>query len=574
MRKTIITALLSLAAVAAGAQTLSEALNYSGNNYYGTARSIALGNAMTALGGDLGSVGINPAGSAVAPYSQFTISPGITVMSNYSAYSSCNQEDYGNGGTYSRAKFVMPNFASVVNFETYKPRGLKNFTIGFLFNTTDQYLNDFIGTGRNSNTSILGSFAAGANPYTPEALKKYDNFYDSTIPWNYLMAYQAGMIGEAMDEAGKPIKDASGNYIYLGTTEGMTAKPDGDWDIRTLGALDQYSRVQTYGSKTDFIMNWGLNFNDNFFLGFNLGMPIATYHYDEYFREAAVDPSDFEVEYVNGAKTNFSHATYDYSQTTDISGVYAKAGFIWLPVQGLRIGATIQTPTLLTVEDYWYVDGSTNFTDSQYNPDPAGSPENDYKYDLATPWRFSAGAALTFGDRGLISADLEMADYSSMKFSEFDSYNNDYFYVENKVNRNFAGMEYTARFGAEYRVIPEISVRAGFGFKTSPERLRYDSDGNKLTASDYLAYYDDFESGRMWLCGSEAVPETIKSYSFGFGYSSDSSFFADVAFRWNSYPTKYFSPYYDYITGGTDYLPEIENTRTLMDMVLTFGWRF
>ena len=69
MRKTIITALLSLAAVAAGAQTLSEALNYSGNNYYGTARSIALGNAMTALGGDLGSVGINPAGSAVAPYS-------------------------------------------------------------------------------------------------------------------------------------------------------------------------------------------------------------------------------------------------------------------------------------------------------------------------------------------------------------------------------------------------------------------------------------------------------------------------------------------------------------------------
>ena len=80
MRKIALAALLSFAAAAAGAQTLSEALTYGVNDYYGTARSIALGGAMTALGGDLGSVGINPAGSAVAPYSQFTISPGVTAF--------------------------------------------------------------------------------------------------------------------------------------------------------------------------------------------------------------------------------------------------------------------------------------------------------------------------------------------------------------------------------------------------------------------------------------------------------------------------------------------------------------
>ena len=61
MRKIALAALLSFAAAAAGAQTLSEALTYGVNDYYGTARSIALGGAMTALGGDLGSVGINPA---------------------------------------------------------------------------------------------------------------------------------------------------------------------------------------------------------------------------------------------------------------------------------------------------------------------------------------------------------------------------------------------------------------------------------------------------------------------------------------------------------------------------------
>ena len=50
------TALLSLTAVAAGAQTMYDGLTFSQNNYYGTARSIGMGNAMTAVGGDLGSI--------------------------------------------------------------------------------------------------------------------------------------------------------------------------------------------------------------------------------------------------------------------------------------------------------------------------------------------------------------------------------------------------------------------------------------------------------------------------------------------------------------------------------------
>ena len=52
MRKAMFTALLSLTAVAAGAQTMYDGLTFSQNNYYGTARSIGMGNAMTAVGGD------------------------------------------------------------------------------------------------------------------------------------------------------------------------------------------------------------------------------------------------------------------------------------------------------------------------------------------------------------------------------------------------------------------------------------------------------------------------------------------------------------------------------------------
>ena len=60
MKKTFIAITLLLTAATAGAQTMYDALTYSQNNYYGTARSIGMGNAMTAVGGDLGSVRHHP----------------------------------------------------------------------------------------------------------------------------------------------------------------------------------------------------------------------------------------------------------------------------------------------------------------------------------------------------------------------------------------------------------------------------------------------------------------------------------------------------------------------------------
>ena len=56
---------LAAYSVCATAQNMYDAINISRNDYFGTARTVALGNAVTALGGDLGTISINPAGSAV-----------------------------------------------------------------------------------------------------------------------------------------------------------------------------------------------------------------------------------------------------------------------------------------------------------------------------------------------------------------------------------------------------------------------------------------------------------------------------------------------------------------------------
>ncbi len=577
MRKSALAALLVLAAVPVGAQTFSDALTYSENNYYGTARSIALGNAVTALGGDLGTIGINPAGSAVAGYSQFTFTPGFSLLGNEAGYSTSSQNDYTGWNTTDRTTLIMPNIASSIVFDTYQPSGLKSFTLAFAANTTSQYLNDFTGSGRNDFTSQLGSFAAGAAGYRPDDLMFGDNYnpyFDSTIPWNYIMAYNSGMMVEAYDTNLKPVMDEYGNNVYIGATEGLYDGEGGKYDIRILGPLNQLTRVESFGSKTDFVMNMGFNFSDRFFLGFNLGLPFGAYHYNEYFRESAVDPDDFPLEYEDGETTNFSHSVYQYSQTTTLTGIYAKVGAIWLPFEGLRLGAAIQTPTLYTINDLWSVDGDTYFTDSRFNTFES-SELNDYTYDLTTPWRFNFGAAWTFGGRGLVSADLDVTNYANMTFSEYDSYSSNYFAFENFVNRNFGIRQYYGRFGAEYKVIPEIAVRAGYTFKTTPQCYRIGDDGYDVTATDYGYLYDEFDNGWNSMSGPKtASGRTVNSYSFGFGYSSEGSFFADVAFRLTKYPVEYFNPYSDYVTGGTEYLPEVVNTRNITDMVLTLGWRF
>ncbi|MEP5428457.1 MAG: UPF0164 family protein, partial [Flavobacteriaceae bacterium] len=72
--KRIITFIMVLSCVFLSAQNINDVLRYSSENIQGTARFQAMGGAFGALGGDLSSLNVNPAGSAVFNYSQFTIS--------------------------------------------------------------------------------------------------------------------------------------------------------------------------------------------------------------------------------------------------------------------------------------------------------------------------------------------------------------------------------------------------------------------------------------------------------------------------------------------------------------------
>ncbi len=567
MKKILIAAAFLAMTVSSGAQSVYDAITFSQNQYYGTARSMALGNAMTALGGDLGSIGINPAGSAVTPYSQIVITPGVTVSAVTSAYSPEGEKSYGLSNRLVHTRMNLPNVGLSMSFETGQRYGLRTFSFGFVVNQTNNYHFMSEGFGSNSRTSKIAEFANAARGFNEDVLADYKSFNNSDLPWDILAAYQGGMFGSYGIEG-----------EYAGVTEAIS--DDGEYHY-VPGALSQTSYLTKRGSKNDLILNMAMNFSDRFYIGFNLGIPTARYRYSESFYEAAINPEDFRIKYDDGYETCFLNGSYGYQYMSEMAGIYAKVGVIFRPVDGLRLGASFQTPTAYTISETWGYSASTNYDDSFYN-DSASSPQGEYSYFLRSPYRASFGAAFTFAKKGLISVDYELADYSVMRFRSLreNRLGEDAFAQENWACRYFTGVEHSVRVGAELRVTPEWSLRAGYAFSTSPERWWTSSDGQKVTLDDFYNDYYSYLNRIKNLVTPHYYGDRTRTFSAGIGYSSPGSFFMDAVVRMTRYPAATFAPYYDYDSFdrfgnyGLVEAPRILNNRNLWNVAVTFGWRF
>lgn len=530
MKKTAISLLLTVIGAAAYAQTAYDALTFSENNYEGTARTVAMGNAFTALGGDLGAVTINPAGSAVAGYSQFAITPALTFSTitaqGVSPYDDGTVPYFQKQMKSSLTRFSMPNLGLTFNWDTGRKSGLKSMTFGFILSKTAGWDEDVYATGQNNTTSFMGQMAAEATEmgYTGSELGASDAY--DFMPWKTVAGYKSGMIS------------TFGGYDdqFVGASEVIFSNPDGYGDEIALGGtLDQSYGRRVTGSKYDYIFNIGANISDFLYLGVNLGINALEYNYSEYFKEAAVDPSDFEITFDDGSAMYFEQMRYNYGYYASGTGFFAKAGFILTPVKGMRIGGAIQTPTVTTINENWDLSASTVFSDNNFSGS-SESPYGENSYHLRSPMRANIGVAYTFGSVGLISADYEICDYGTMRFSG-SSYDRDYFESVNEEIRETFGAVHAFRFGGEIKPVSSLALRAGYN-----------------------------------------IAGSLQNISFGLGYSSKGSFYSDIAARTTLRADEYFMPYADYIYDEDGYVsaptPEIRNHHSLWKVMLTLGWRF
>ena len=282
MKRILTSALLLTLAVGAGAQGWTDALTYSENDYLGTARSLGMGNAMTAVGGDLGSLTFNPAGSAVSGYSQFTISPGLSI-STVVGQGSLEHASGSLLGFQDRVKtpmtrMQMPNIGAIMIHDTRNKRGLRRVAFGIVGNMTRDYTSRLRATGTNVYTTLAASLASQADGYLGSELS--GSFYGSDIPsWETMAGWQAGLINPI------PGRDAA----YYGLTERILA----NGDISLADEIGQYYGLQRSGSKYDLLMNLGLDFNDKFYLGANIGLTSLNYRSDETRSEEALSGRDY-----------------------------------------------------------------------------------------------------------------------------------------------------------------------------------------------------------------------------------------------------------------------------------------
>jgi len=504
----------------AAAQTMHDAIRFTREDPYGTARSMSMGNAFTAIGGDLGAVTVNPAATGIYRYSEFEITP---TLDSYSGSVSFG----GNGGTNSKTRLCIGSAGYVGYIPTNRRSGLKNVNWSISTNRTGGYVTRTTASGRDISSSWLGSKAYEASLLRIDSdMLNFDAGYDR-YPWDIIASYQSYQINNYTDDP----------TLYIANTENLFL-PQADLD-------QQYDR-ESYGYTHDVNFNVAFNFSDKLFLGLNLTAQTIWYSDTERFYEQAINYTEFEE--------GFSYMTYRYDRTSKGVGFKAQLGIIYRPAGGLSIGAAISTPTWKRLTDRWTqsVDAySTAYKDEDQYCD---SPYGESRYSLISPFRWNIGIGYTIGHTAVISADYSYLNYGQAYMTE-DGNRSVYSVVNDDIHQ-FLSVSHTLRAGTEIRIAPQYAVRLGYNLITSPYR-----------EPDFIFSGDDVDK---YITGGDR-----HILSAGFGYRND-RFFLDLAYQQQLNNTLSFLPYNDYynIDGDFQESPVISETVHPWKLFLTLGFKF
>ena len=161
----------------AKAQNIDDALRYSQIFYSGSARFMSMGGAFTALGGDLSSISLNPAGTGVFRSSEFSLTPQLYYNSTSSVWNGTKSKDVG-------SLFNLNQIGIVSNIiSTGNEKGLVNLNIAYSYNRTNNFTENITISGISNNSSMADYWASRANGYTK-----------NDMPDDAWAAYQTGLI--------------------------------------------------------------------------------------------------------------------------------------------------------------------------------------------------------------------------------------------------------------------------------------------------------------------------------------------------------------------------------------------
>ncbi|MGV3704331.1 MAG: OmpP1/FadL family transporter [Arcticibacter sp.] len=412
------------------AQFNQDALRFSQFNDGSTSRIKAIGNASTAVGGDLSSIGGNPAGLGFFNRSEISITPEFNSSNVNATYFGQTEGDSKSQLNLANASLLFHS-AKKVPVGSNATTGFLNFNFGLSFNRTNNFYDNLFLAGVNPNNSIGDFFAEQANLVGGST----DDLNRDANPLGW-WGYESYLI----DSVGR---DQYGN-LYAANTY--------------LNADQTLLRRRT-GGQTEFNIAMGTNYSNKLYLGLSVG--LTSLRYNSY-------TSISEVGNVGGIPNVVAEGAeyksfYDFNQQTRGSGVNFKLGMIYKPVESVRFGASFSSPTWYSIED----DSSLSLETSYVGGDnfPALPETFADNYNLRTPMKVNGGVAVFFQQFGFLSADVEYVDYAGMKLSNYSGSG-----ADNQRISDLYKSVVNAKIGGEGRLNPNLYLRAGYSYLANPEK--------------------------------------------------------------------------------------------------------
>jgi hypothetical protein len=424
------------------AQSHVDALRYSQPSIGGTARSVAMGGAFGALGGDFSTLSTNPAGLGVYRGSEFTFTPEFYFNKTTSEY-------FGKEVEEGKFNFNISNLGYVSNFS--KDNGiLKAINFGIGFNRIANFNSNTIITGDNYNTSYGDYMAANANGYGLETFNSA-LFYDAEVVL-YDSVY-GFLLNDNVDDG---YFDNNVNFI----------------------PTEQRIISNERGRINEWAFSLGFNLDDMFYFGGTFGVQPVYYESDNSWKE-------FEA-----GNNSFQYFNFRESLKVRGTGYTGKFGFIFKPIPALRLGAAFHLPVLYYLREEYSTSIWSRYINTTYYPIDGNGNDIDNlssKYSITTPFKAIGSAAGVIGKFLIVSGDLEYIDYSSMRMHSSD-YDLD---GENENIRVIYKDAINLKLGSELR-FDKVYLRGGFGYYGSPYALTEDnSDAYKLSYSTGIGIRDE-----------------------------------------------------------------------------------
>ncbi len=459
MKKTAYILLVILTANLSQAQDTSDALRFTQDNLNGTARFRAMSGAFGALGGDLSSLNVNPAGSAIFSNNQAGATLSNFGTKNNSTYFGTSNLEKNNSTDLNQAGavFVFKNADS--------KNDCKKFSLAINYENTNNLDNSIFSAGKNPNNSIDQYFLYYANSNGGVSLPNLKLQSGETI--SDLYSYLGSNYGFGTQQAFLGyqgyIIDAGENYNENSNRNYISLVPQGNYY--------QENEVTSTGYNGKITFNGAASYQDKLFLGINLNAHFIDYNQSSSFYEKNDSPlsSDYTVSWLR-----FDNNLYTYG-----NGFSFQLGAILKATKEIRLGLGYESPTYYNLNDEFsqklrVVSEATNLnaTNDVVNPQVINVYE---PYKLQTPSKTTGSFAYIFGKTGLFSVDYAIKDYSNTQYkpqNEFSSVNS--------AMANLLSQTGELRIGGEYK-IEKWSLRGGYRFEESPYK-------NKTTVGDLTGY--------------------------------------------------------------------------------------